>query len=229
MKEENLSRKRTFFNKTFFLDKLIEENNNKNVIFFKYNGEIYALKLKITKAYYEKLKKDDNQNFQSLIYKTLVPITTTNYKFLIEKIKSFQSNRYPILINDDHFTVLENVEIYLSPELYARNKSFLRSFTETGEVNVTSTMLNRFNRNLNDQNYSVSKIYSFEKESPTPMVRNLSDQNFSVSITSQKVMKKDDFVLPDFKIDIKIKKPTSASEIFKKTLEFSYSILEAKT
>ena len=61
------------------------------------------------------------------------------------------------------------------------------------------------------------------------MVRNLSDQNFSVSITSQRVMKKDDFVLPDFKIDIKIKKPTTTSEIFQKTLEFSYSILEEKT
>ena len=90
-------------------------------------------------------------------------------------------------------------------------------------------MLNSFRRNLNDQNYSVSKIYGFKKESPTPMVRNLSDQNFSVSITSQKVMKKDDFVLPDFKIDIKIKEPTTTSEIFKKTLEFSYSILEEKT
>ena len=129
----------------------------------------------------------------------------------------------------DHFTVLENVDIYLSPELYVRNKSFLQSFTETGEVNVTSTMLNRFRRNLNDQNYSVSKIYGFKKESPTPMLRNLSDQNFSVSIFSQKVMKKDDFALPDFKIEIKIKEPTTASEIFKKTLEFSYSILKEKT
>ena len=177
MKEENNKiylEKELFFNEKKILDKLIEENDNKNVIFFKYNGEIYALKLKITKAYYEKLKKDDNQNFQSFIYKTLFP-TFPIYKFLIEKIKSFQSNRYPILINDDHFTVLENVDIYLSPELYTRNKSFLQSFTETGEVNVTSTMLNRFRRNLNDQNYSVSKIYGFKKESPTPMVGNLSD------------------------------------------------------
>ena len=42
-------------------------------------------------------------------------------------------------------------------------------------------------------------------------------------------MKKDDFILPDFKIDIKIKETTTTSEIFKKTLEFSYSILEEKT
>ena len=106
---------------------------------------------------------------------------------------------------------------------------FYEVFTETGEVNVMSTMLNSFRRNLNDQNYSVSKIYGFKEESLTPMVRNFSDQNFSVSITSQKVMKKNDFVLPDFKIDNKIKELPTTSEIFKKTLQFSYSILEEKT
>ena len=121
-----------------------------------------------------------------------------------------------------------NVDIYLLPELYGRNKSFLRSFTETGEVNVTSPMLNRFRTNLNDQNYSVSKIYGFKKESSTPIVRNLSDQNFSVSITWQKVMKKDDFVLRDFKIDIKIKKPTTTSEIFKKHSNFHIQYLKKK-
>ena len=169
MKEENNKiylEKELFFNKIFFLDKLIEESDNKNVIFFKYNGEIYALKLKRTKAYYEKLKKDDNQNFQSFIYKMLFPTSTTIYKFFIEKIKSFQSNRYPILINDDHFTVLENVDIYLSSELFARNKSFLRSFTETGEVNVTSTMLNRFRRNLNDQNIQYLKFTVLKRNLP---------------------------------------------------------------
>ena len=123
---------------------------------------------------------------------------------------------------------MENVDIYLLPELYARNKSFLRSFTETGEVNVTSPMLNRFRTNLNDQNYSVSKIYGFKKESSTPIVRNLSDQNFSVSITWQKVMKKDDFVLRDFKTDIKIKKPTTTSEIFKKHSNFHIHYLKRK-
>ena len=53
MKEENSKiylEKELFFNKKIFLDKLIEENDNKNIIFSKYNGEIYALKLKIKKA-----------------------------------------------------------------------------------------------------------------------------------------------------------------------------------
>ena len=35
--------------------------------------------------------------------------------------------------------------------------------------------------------------------------------------------------MPDFKTDIKIKEPTTTSEIFKKTFEFSYLILEEKT
>ena len=117
------------------------------------------------------------------------------------------------MITDDKCIVLGNIDLYLSPELYAKNKSFLRDFTETGEVNLTSSMLTRFRTQLNDQNYSILKIYGFKN-------------SFAFS---QKVMKKDDFVLPDFKIDITIKKPTIVDISLKKMLEFSYSILEGET
>ena len=203
--------KELFFDRMRIIDQLIKENDRKNVIFFKYRRQIYALKLEITKAYYEKSKKDKNQkfDFQMFIFKTLFP-TGKNYRYLIEKAKAFQSSRYPIIITDDKFIVLGNIDMYLSPELYAKNKSFLRDFTETGEVNVTSCMLTRFRTQLNDQNYSISKIYWFKN-------------SFAFF---QKVMKKDDFVLQDFKIDITTKKSTIVDTVFKKTLEFSYSILE---
>ena len=183
------------------IDQLIKENDRKNVFFFKYRRQIYALKLEIIKAYYKKSKKDRNQkfDFQMFIFKTLFP-SWKNCRYLIEKAKAFQSSRYPIIINDDKFIVLGNIDLYLSPELYAKNKSFLRDSTKTGEVNVTSSMLTRFRTQLNDQNYSISKIYGFKN-------------SFAFS---QKVMKKDDFVLPDFKIDITIKKPTIVDSVFKK-------------
>ena len=117
------------------------------------------------------------------------------------------------MITDDKCIVLGNIDLYLSPELYAKNKWFLSDFTETGEVNLTSSMLTRFRTQLNDQNYSILKIYGFKN-------------SFAFS---QKVMKKDDFVLPDFKIDITIKKPTIVDISLKKMLEFSYSILEGET
>ena len=47
-------------------------------------------------------------------------------------------------------------------ELYAKNKSFLKHFRETAAVDVTQGILNDFRNFLNDQEYSVSKIYGFK-------------------------------------------------------------------
>ena len=74
-------------------------------------------------------------------------------------------------------------------------------------------MLTRFRTQLNDQDYSVSKIFGFRLTIPFYNV----------------VFKKDDFVLPDFKIDMTIKSPTTVNDVFKKILEFSYSLLDKKT
>ena len=74
-------------------------------------------------------------------------------------------------------------------------------------------MLTKFRTQLNDQDYSVSKIFGFR---PTITLSNV-------------VFKKDDFVLPDFKINMTIKSPTTVNDVFKKTLEFSYSLLDKKT
>ena len=74
-------------------------------------------------------------------------------------------------------------------------------------------MLTKFRTQLNDQDYSVSKIFGFR---PTIALSNV-------------VFKKDDFVLPDFKINMTIKSPTTVNDVFKKTLEFSYSLLDKKT
>ena len=65
------------------------------------------------------------------------------------------SYRYPIIISQSLFVLLGDVDIYLSPELYAKNKSFLKHFGETGVVNVMPKMLNHFRNYLNDQKYSV--------------------------------------------------------------------------
>ena len=116
------------------------------------------MKLEITKAYYVKSKKDKNLkfDFQMFIFKTLFT-SGKNYDYLIEKAKPFQSSRYPIIITDDKFIVLGNIDLYLSPELCAKNKSFLRDFTETGEVNVTSSMLTRKSKSL-----SVEQISNYD-------------------------------------------------------------------
>ena len=57
------------------------------------------------------------------IFKTLF-LSGKNYNYLIEKAKAFQSSRYPIIITDDKFIVLGNIDLYLSPELYQKINHF---------------------------------------------------------------------------------------------------------
>ena len=177
--------------------------------FFKYREKIYPFKLEITRAYFQKLKDNDNQDFQAFLFKTTFPSVIKTYPYFIEKSKTFVSKRWPILIADNFSGILGDAEFYLSPELYA-NKSFLKKFNETTTVDVTTSMLNSFRTRLKDQNYSISKIHGFKS---------------STGFT-QLGFKEDDFIHPDFKIHVKLKDPPKTTALFKETLEFSYSILE---
>ena len=74
-------------------------------------------------------------------------------------------------------------------------------------------MLNDFRNYLNDQKYSVSKIYEFKID----------------FLTFRQTMKEDGFVLPsEFKIDFKLKTTTTADQIFEKTFKSTFSLLEDK-
>ena len=79
-------------------------------------------------------------------------------------------------------------------------------------------MLNDFRNYINDEKYSVSKIYKFKND----------------FLTFQQTMKEDDFVLPsEFKIDFKLKTTTTktsttADQIFEKTFKSTFSLLEDK-
>ena len=86
----------------------------------------------------------------------------------------------------------------------------MKDFKETGEVNINDNMLQFFQTQLKDQSYNVSKNYGF---------RNL-------YAYSNVIMKEEHFILPDFNIHVKLK-DQSPKELFKKTLESSYSILES--
>ena len=165
--------------------------------------------MEITRAYFQKLKDNDNHDFQAFLFKTMFPSARKTYPYFIEKIKTFVSKRCPILIADHFSGILGDAEFYLSPELYA-NKSFLKKFNETMTVDVTTSILNSFRTRLKDQNYSISKIYGFKS---------------STGFT-QLVFKEDDFILPDFKIHIKLKDPSKTTALFKETVEFFYLILE---
>ena len=58
--------------------------------------------------------------------------------------------------------MLGKVTFFLSPELYAKNKSFLKYFREIGLVDVTQGMLNDFGNYLNDQYIRFQKFTSLK-------------------------------------------------------------------
>ena len=164
LKEENNKlylEKELFFNKREILKKIVREYDNKNVFFFKYILQIYPFRFKITKAYFQKLKNNDDQDFHGFLFKTIFTTSIKRYPYFIEKSKTFVSKKWPLLLADNFSGILGNVGFYLSPELYA-NKSFFKNFNETTTVDVTSAMLQSFRTSLKDQNYSISKIYGFK-------------------------------------------------------------------
>ena len=107
------------------LEQIFEENNRKNVIFFEYRSKTYPFKLKITRAYFEKIKNNNGDKFQKFIFNTIFPTSTTVYRILFEKAQAYISKRYPIIITEKYFLMLGKVTFFISPELYAKNKSFL--------------------------------------------------------------------------------------------------------
>ena len=164
LKEENNKlylEKELFFNKREILKKIVREYDNKNVFFFKYILQIYPFRFKITKAYFQKLKNNDDQDFHGFLFKTIFTTSIKTYPYFIEKSKTFVSKKWPLLLADNFSGILGNVGFYLSPELYA-NKSFFKNFNETTTVDVTSAMLQSFRTSLKNQNYSISKIYGFK-------------------------------------------------------------------
>ena len=164
LKEENNKlylEKELFFNKREILKKIVREYDNKNVFFFKYILQIYPFRFKIMKAYFQKLKNNDDQDFHGFLFKTIFTTSIKTYPYFIEKSKTFVSKKWPLLLADNFSGILGNVGFYLSPELYA-NKSFFKNFNETTTVDVTSAMLQSFRTSLKNQNYSISKIYGFK-------------------------------------------------------------------
>ena len=68
----------------------------------------------------------------------------------------FASKRYPfylkktVTVTYTELILMGEVDIYLSPDLYNNNKSFLKNINETGEVAIDSNMLSFVRGQLKD-------------------------------------------------------------------------------
>ena len=132
---------------------------------------------------------------------------------MIEKSTVYSRAKYPFIFKHDHLIIIGGVELYITPELYAKNKSIFKNINEIAPINVTSDLLNRFRTQLNDPVFSVSKIYGFRNVFPyTNYVLNVND-----------------LIMPDFNVFIKIKNSQKVNDVFKNTFESQYNLLDNKT
>ena len=210
--KENVSKqlfleKKLYFDETIIND-LFQNYKYHNIIFFEYLNKIYPYELDIVKTYYEEVKNNENVDFQSFFYKLIFPTLTTTHKFLFERSTTYISRRYPFIITSNNITLLENVNYYITEEMYAKNKSFFENVAEIGEVAVTNTMLQNIRKYLFDSNYNVTKFYGFRPKKKTTVV-----------------LKREHFAIPDFNFHVRLKDAKSSN--LQKNL-FNFSILYYK-
>ena len=157
------------------------------------------------KAYYDKIY---NTNTKRTVYEFFFDIVFPNLtkvkNFMFVKSLVFASEHYPFILKKDgtntKLIMMGEVDVYLSPDLYNNNKSFLKNINELDEVATDSNMLSYIRGKLRDLTYTISKIYGF----PAGKGFHSLDVKFK------------DFVLPDFKTDVKLKDCQTLSKFFLK-------------
>ena len=166
---------------------------------------IYLFKLDIIKEYYNKIKNNEEVDFQLFLSKIIFPNDLTTHRFLFERSKTYIGDRWPIIINNTNLILKENINYYMTKEMYAKNKSFYENVPEIGEVAVTNRMLTNFRKYLNNSNYNVTKVYGFRTQKETTVV-----------------LKKEHFAIPDFNFHVRLKDAKSSN--LQKNI-FNFSIL----
>ena len=111
---------------TDLLKDAIDESNNQNVIMISYNGEYYPIFIPIAKYYFKRKTTISKQRFQreilthNFIYKGI--FNGFRYNYVITKDKSAISDRFPIWVGENNFTIETYNTIYFTPSLYQKLK-----------------------------------------------------------------------------------------------------------
>ena len=106
------------------------------------------------------------------------------------------------------------VDFYITPELYERKHSIFKKVLEIPPKNITKSELDDLRRELNDNDFTVSKLYGF---------RNV--KAYSI----YPILSIDDFDMPDFNVKITVKKEKEKiDDNIKKIFEGSFYVLDNK-
>ena len=221
--------KKIFFDKNKLIEIIKKEYDYKNTFFMEYNGKLIAHTIDFTeflvkhietaigkKIYFMDIFKNKS-NFPIYFYDNLFGGSS-----LISKRKTpniFQKGSYSNL-TDQHpiavsfagnIAINGGVNFYITPELYEKDHSIFKRIPEIAARNVTKSELDDLRRQLKNDNFTVSKLYGF---------RNV--KNYSI----YPILNFNNFIIPTFYVDVKIKKKEKVDENMKKIFEGSFYILD---
>ena len=221
--------KKNFFDKGKLIEIIKKEYDYKNTFFMEYNGKLIAhtidftefLIIHIEKAIGKKIDFmdifKDKSNFHIYFYdnlfggSSLIPIKTPP-KIFKKGNYSHLTDLHPIAVSfGGNIAIKGGVNFYITPELYEKDHSIFKKIPEIPARNVTSSELNDLRRQLQNDNFTVSKLYGF---------RNI--KNYSI----YPILNVNDFIIPNFNFEVKIKEKGKVDENMKKIFEGSFYILD---
>ena len=223
--------KRLFFDKKKILADIKKDIDRKNTFFIRSNGVLKAIKLEITDYLSELIDKRISFNMMDLL-KNKSEFKYYFFNLLFHGYDDKPRRRlphiftvgsdtaitdlHPIAVNISNIVIKGGLDLYLTPELYAKNKSIFKYLTEVSAVNVTPQELTTLRKQLNDNDFTVSKIYGFRSKFEKTYYNRVS---------------LDDFVIPDFNVSVKLKskKDEIVDDTIKKIFETSFYVLDNKT
>ena len=124
------------------------------------------------------------------------------------------TNLHPIAVNSGNIAIKGGVDFYITPELYEKDHSIFKKVPEIPSKNITKSELDDLRRELNDNDFTVSKLYGF------PNVK---------AYLIYPILNIGDFVMPDFNVKITVKKEKEKiDDNIKKIFEGSFYILDNK-
>ena len=224
--------KKLFFDKKKKIEDIKKEFDKKNTFFIKNNGNLKAIKLEITDFLAENIDRRLNFDFMNLLKTNKSEFRSYFFNLLFHGYNGKRRRRlahiftagsdsaltdlHPIAVNNSTIVIEGGVDIYITPELYAKKKSIFKKIDEIPSINVTPTELAALRKELKDDDFTVSKIYGF---------RNKKAKSYYPALTI------DDFVIPDFNVPIEIKRKEKevVEEDLKKIFEASFYVLDNKT
>ena len=147
---------------TDLLKDAIAESNNQNTILISYNGEYFPVFIPIVKYYFKRKAAIPKQRFErevlthNFIYKGI--LDGFRYNYVITKDKSAISDRFPIWVGENNFTIYTYTPIYFTPSLY---KNFLKKLTFLGIVILTDSEVLAIRQKLGNNKFNNGTFYTF--------------------------------------------------------------------